>query len=65
MLAGGTIFPAELKAGNLGIAHFAFVIRAGREVLHKRIGQRGAGLAVEDVRLDLFPTLQGEGTSPR
>src|SRR5271157_231313 len=57
VLAGGAILAAELNAGDLGVAHLALLGRVGTVVLHPGVGQRGAGVAVEDVGLNLFRCL--------
>ena len=50
--------PLNSSAGNLGVAHFALLRRVGSEVLHEGLGQRRAGLAVEDVGLDPLAVLE-------
>ena len=60
VLAGGAVFAAKFKARHIGIAQLALVGRLGSEVLHPGVGERGAGVAIEDVGLDLFAGLERE-----
>ena len=58
MLAGGAIFAADLLTRDLGVAYFALFGSAGGEVLDERIGEGGAGVAVEDVGFKLLAGLE-------
>ena len=61
VLAGGAVFAAEFEARDVGVAQLALFRRIGGEVLDPRIGQRAAGVAIENVGIDTLAALQRDG----
>src|SRR5437868_5235629 len=55
------IAAAEGERGDIGIRNIQLLIRVRGIDAHQRVGESGAGTAVEDVAFDFLATLQSDG----